>query len=976
MKVRKRWKSAVALMLTLSLLVGMVSVCGSLLATVAVEGEQPIRFTADFTELQSILEQNGLGSTYNCGSDAYQTAYTAKGDVSTADGQLNTWMGDRFASKTSYTATSTRAWFTQGDFLLQGTDTYNGNSHFSVSGGMLRHQLAGGSGVGEMLRRVNTLIPQYKGTNVRLKNFEAKLTFKLGMSNFKGGFVFNFHETDPGAFVTTTGFTHKHTGNTLVIGNGVGHGALGKDGWAFHDYDANDPYISATTVDTATNKANDVAVADGVRFDRTLDDQLYMLTVRVVNGKANFTLESADGTFRQTLENKTFATTDGYLSFGVSNRDTRFSKLEITELDANGNVVDFGTYHDSVVGVEVFEETFSDLPDLRWNGSAYTYDSAYTSYSNVNGTASLTSTATYTVDVKSAALVDRLERKFDFYTYGYNGGGTMEMWNAAGYVVDADGNPLGAGFMNSGYKPATGEAASGYLPGSGQGGHGSHGMYPTMVLSENKWLHIAKDIDGTAKDPFDVVYSYVLNDANGDKAVLKNFQLDLDFKLTTASATSFPQNQSPVFVKFGGYDNVQHGDTDGAMFSISCNGEYFLDDLNTPVNGSTFTATKDTDKAPYYTETAGVAIREAHLTLTVKNGTVRAVVTLADGTTALDVTKDDIAIQNGLIYIGTTYAGIRHGLPYFGAVKVVRLDDNGDPIDFTSGDSDAFTASFAGLTDMIDGKYYRNNGNKGKAITLGKVSKENAWLSNGKAGQYAFDANDTAIVNYLSERFDFYHTDLTGTTTKMATPYTGSEEIQADRFVPGNVHWELQSGRWLRCYFGRAGNNELFRKYMTILPKEDGNVIYAADFEASFDIAQHSAGNTASSKTGGAIAFTFRSKQVAKLRNAATTYADATTLIFTRNELVIYDGVTADYKWSDLENSANRIAWTGGSVGTARVTLKVVKNRMDLKVTSLDGKTVYYEVTNKELTHDDAAGYMYFTMLNSDGALADISIKP
>ncbi len=1003
MRVKRIRKKVVALLATVSLLIGMVSVCSTLLTTLAVESEQPTRFVADFSELKGILDANSVG--WNQG-DSYDTAYTPISDTTSVDGQLNTWMREKFASKTAHFYSSTRAWFAQHSNEISDLETevgWRNYASFDVgNAGSLRYKLGGGGTVGQMLRRVDNLIPQYNGTAVKLKNFEAKLTLKIGFPTYKGGFLFSFHEDEAGSMRMRSdgvynGYRYYVTGSTLVIGNGMGNTMTpGKDGWVFYN---NQDQISATTVDENIITNNTTAAgfelkladlggkATYERFDRTLNDQNYTLTVRVVNGTATFTLESADGAFKKTMTSAC-DTTEGYLSFGVSNRDTNFYALEITELDDNGDAVDYGTYHSGGKAVEVFEADFTDVPDAHYvsSSSKYLYNANHDSStgkdkgltaennaSTVSAVGAFTSGKDYTVDVRDKALVDYLESKFDFYTYGYNGGGTLPMWNAAGYVVDADGNPLGAGFTNSGYNPATGETASGYLPGSGQGGHGSNGMYPTMVLSENKWLHIAKDIDGNSKDPFDVVYSYALNDANGDKAVLKNFKLDLDFKLTTASATNFPQNQSPVFVKFGGYNSVQHGDTDGAMFSISCNGEYFLDDLNTVVNGSTFTATKDTDNAPYYTETAGVAIREAHLTLTVKNGTVNAVVTLADGTKVLDVAKNDIAIQNGLIYIGTTYAGIKHGLPYFGAVKVVRLDDKGNPIDFTDGDKGAFDASFVGLTDVVDGNYYRNLGTKGNAIMTGKSTP---WMSNKTAvgSGYAFSGDDTNVVNYLNEKFEFYHTDLTGKVHEMPTSYTTTEELQADKWAPTAGRWILFNGNRLRASFG-AANGELFRKSLTVVPKIQGEAVYAADFEMEFDYSIESVRNGI--YYPGGVALTFRSPEKAKTTTSAGGYADAVTLVFTREKMILYDNVAPDYKYDDVQADEGALLWNNSNtnVGAARVKINVVGNTMSLKVTSADGTTELYSDDNITLSRL-YAGYVYLTALNSDVALGDIAVKP
>ena len=187
--------------------------------------------------------------------------------------------------------------------------------------------------------------------------------------------------------------------------------------------------------------------------------------------------------------------------------------------------------------------------------------------------------------------------------------------------------------------------------------------------------------------------------------------------------------------------------------------------------------------------------------MTVKNGTVNAIVTLADGTKVLDVTRNDIDINYGQIYIGTTYAGMYHGLPYFGAIKVVRLDDEGNPIDFTDGSDEKFEASFVGLTDVIDTCYYRNLGTKNNSIM---TAKSNIWLSNAVGISsmidknnrgYAFDQNDPNVVNYLNEKFDFYAATPNGALTELATPYQSAQEIYADDEYYTGGQWKLSGGR-------------------------------------------------------------------------------------------------------------------------------------------------------------------------------------
>lgn len=912
-------------------------------------------------------------------------------------------MREHFASKTNSVYSSTRAWISQksdeiSDQESTGWGHYGKDTAFGFNGnGYLRLRVVNAQQA-QMMSRVDTIIPQFGGTDVKLKNFKMTVNYYTALPDYRGAITVGFDEDTAGYNVMVSNpYKRTVTGSMLVLGNGTGNDtAVGTDGWVFYDK-SKTTTISGTTVDSQVNStvaSSEVALTDGVRFDDANSSQNMTLTVEVRNGKAKFTLDRADGT-TETME-KDYTAVGGYVSIGMSNRDYAISNVEIVEYDDEGNAVDFGTYHNNAV--EMFHADFADLPDAHYVSGKYLYNTnhdsstgygvgltAQDSASTVTSVGAFTSDTTYAVNVNDTAMVDYLESKFDFFVYANGGGGTMERWNAAGYFVDADGNNLSSGWKSGGtqgYDPATGNTGGDYMPGSGQGGYSY--LYPTVRVSSNKWLRLMGDWNANAATPFDVVSYFKVKNADGSDAVLKNFRLDLDFKLTTASATTYPQNQSPVFVKFGGYEGVTKGCTDGAMFAVSYDGGYFLDDLNTVVNGSTFTATQASNRAPYYTENAGVSIGEAHLTLTVKNGTVNAKITNASGDTVLDVTKNDINIQSGTIQIGTTYAGIYHGMPYFGAVDITRLDTNGYPIDFDAEEDDAFEGTFVGLTDYRGGKYYRNNGNKDDAITEGKIAAADgvitgAWLSNETSGQFAFGAEDTTIVEYLSEKFDFYHTDLTGKTHKMETPYTGSEELQTDKWAAGNAHWELHGGRWMRAFFGVANTGgELFRKQMTVVPKQNGEAIYSADFKAEFDLHQHSAFNDLTNGTygGGAIAFTFGSNTIAEMVDSGDkTFSEAVTLVFTRQEMAIYDGEAADFSWQDLLASDNRIAWSGdASVSEAHVSVEVKEGNMNLTVTSLDGSITYYTVENKALNHTEA-GHMYFTMLNSDGALADVEIE-
>ncbi len=1020
------WKSIGAVVVALALLTGVFAATGMLFGQAEIVEAPPEKFVADFSELVAL---GGDAVT----SDGYATAYTPSTDTTSVDGKLNNWMRERFATKTNFTYSTYRSWFGQlSDEISdkEGDIAWGYNGHetgFRVHPDGLMQRVVGVYAT-EMLRRVDTIIPQFNGENVQLKNFKMTIKYRTRLQNYRGAIVVGFDETDAGKNIDHTepvyaGYRRLVTGSTLVLGNGNGRetrnpedtttfGAAANDGWVFYN---RTEVISSTTVDNQNNTGlwpdldlgeteGDYTVANGnvmyKRFDTDSTDQWLILTVEVKNGKAIFTTTSEDG-YRDEMMEMDYDPRGGFVSIGMSDRDYIINYVDIEEYDDEGNAIDFGTYHNKTnydidAAVEVFSADFADVPDLHYVNGQYLYnvnhDPSTGKYVGLTETGSTTLTGVaaasfnYDVNVKDKALVDYLESKFDFYVTA-EAVDSFQKWNAAGYVVDAEGNNVSAGWVaNSvtGYIPATGIQGGDWLPGNGTKNaiYSHNSNYPLTRLEGNRWLVMQPEFGILPQpDPFQMTYYFQATHADGSNAVLKNFQLDLDFKLThpDPSYANYAHNQPPVFVRFGGFNTVKRGGSaEGAMFAMSHNGGYFLDDLNTEVNGSTFMNTQNADKTPYYTTFVGnaagdVKVEEAHLTLTVKNGTVRAVVTAADGTQLLDVTKNDINIQSGLIQIGTGSSGMPHGAPRLGAVSIVRLDNDGNPVDF-SGDEDTFDASFVGLTDVIDACYYRNLGTKNNAITAGKVTQP--WLTNAVsvASGYAFTAEDANIVNYLNDKFDFYHTDLTGKIHSMPTPYTTTEELQTDAWAPTAGRWILQNGRILRASLG-AAYGELFRKSLTLVPKLDGEAVQAVDFKAEFDYSIESV--RSGSYYPGGVALTFRSSQVAKTTSPAGGYEDAVTLVFTREKMVLYDNRAADYAYDDIQADEGGLAWNNSitDVGEAHVSVKAIGNTLSLKVTSADGTTVYYENNNITLSRPNS-GYVYLTALDSDVAFGDISINP
>lgn len=182
-----------------------------------------------------------------------------------------------------------------------------------LPGGYLRLRVSNVSGA-NMMRRVDTIIPQFNGENVKLKNFKMTVKYLTYLQDYRGAITVAFDETKAGSIVGEPntygeiGYRKRVTGSTLVLGNGTGMElAAANDGWVF--YNKKD-LISATTVDEQhhTDAAlewkelkpgSDYTIENGEvvyeRFDTASSQQWMTLTVEVNNGKATFTVVSEDG---------------------------------------------------------------------------------------------------------------------------------------------------------------------------------------------------------------------------------------------------------------------------------------------------------------------------------------------------------------------------------------------------------------------------------------------------------------------------------------------------------------------------------------------------------------------------------------------------------------------------------------------------------------------------------------------------------
>ncbi len=994
----KTSKKILAVMLTFAMLASLFAVMGAGSAVAQTEA-QPEKFVADFSELTEIAVAGGVSFAAD---NTYRPGYTKSTDTQTVDGKINAWMAERFSIYNSHMYAK-HAWMGQSSASIRtAADTYSGDLYWKVGSDAENGKYAGirnqvpqtSGGNWQFLRVVETMTVKNRGEEAKLKNFEATLRFSrtqvVGNTN-GNAIVFTFHEDVPGRFKSNAGAL----ANTIVIGNSAKDTRFTSDGIAYNLKTKWVPNDRLSYDGDAALKAT--AFANGLTLHN-----VYALTVTAKNG--TMTVSLVDETTNETVysNSSTYATSGGYVSFGVSAAQYTIRSLEITELDDAGNAVDFGTYDDTVKGnvahVQQFRANFTGLPDVNYDQATagadgyyyYSLDPAVASGFNADGTHLTTKVQNqYTIQGNvvgaESALTDYLESKFDFFA------------SRGAYVSET---PNAVGAITSGV-PETGAELAAPLSAN------------RWVLNRNKWLGYAYTND-YQDSMYRRSFSMRLQAEDGTAARLENFKLDMDFILLPDTYNDC----SNLSVKFRANDPICAGMGDGALFALSPNGGYFFGNDYTVTNGAQYIpARKDgnyTGNALYNTYTGSMnfassnnktqAVYEGavpalgtglaniyHLALEVKGNAAKVLVTKA-GTEILAL-EENIPTGSGELYIGGSNFGA-----YFANIVVTRWDENGNPVDFDAEEAkDAdFAADFAGIVESRNGVGYRkDNVKKANYFSATGTATEKAWLTNVN-GFFTDTANatDKEINDYLNAKFDFY-TSINAAgkyQVAMTNPFDGGD---------ANIKWKL-SGKYLTADVTDGSNKfcwEMFKRTVSAVAKDaNGNQINAQNFTLTADVKLYTGANA---HLGG-VAIAFRDKTPGKWvagNNWVQNDAKAFVLLNTKGvwltdpatHQAIENGThpekTATYKQiyaSPCETTGNATycnliePWQNGAESLSEVRVQLVANNdvVTLKVLSQDEQTVYFE---KQMTTTWVnAGAITFAAIGATGggfANVDIDVQ-
>lgn len=1015
MQTGRTWKSVFAILLTLAMLAGMVSVMGAFPA--AAKTTDAMKFKADFSELTAFVNNNS--GTFTSGE--YWSAYSEIGDTESLNGKINTWVNERFNvyngnrpySKRSHLGQSSAS--SQPDYTTQtyDADTWGKATYFTIGeDGTLRRK-ADPSEANKLLRRADSLAVKYDGEPAVLKNFEAELVFQKA-TVAKGGAVFmSFHEDTPGMMASgLTSAPDEISGSSRALAYIGFNYSTKNDGFEFVDKG------------TTATKTMDETFTDTLSVDGD-----YTLRVKVVGTKAAFWVSDANGNIVYSAEKTVAGTNQGYLSFGATHSERRFKSLTIQELDDNGNPVDFGTLSEEVrdnEGIERFTADFSDLPNAVYYNGKYYADQDYTTDEdmvlNTDAGHLLSSVGTtYTINTADTALTDYLESKFDFY-YAQEGW-NIQRWNVNGYMVQdletgtpvLDYNSADADNTKStaSYHPDTGTARNSWVDGvkvgTNSGPAGAN--ITTWALQDNKWLRItnAHDGDGTFRQQNQVA----IKDANGELAELENFELDMEFYPIARS-----YDKAFLAVSFRSSDPAKgRGFTDRAMFAISPRGGYLLGNdfsiahgegyifnnegagnsginanydvydassyATTPVdftNASSsvknlLTGGETTDNASVWptvmTDTLSTS-EPYHLYMKVVGNKATVIVTKSSDNSEVLRLEDQQINKGGAGYL--TIGASNYGL-MFADLEVTRLDSEGNPIDFTidpdEGNGEyAFVADFQSLAATYrNGTYYRDNG------------KTWAWMESAGTS-YTFDstaADDVAAATYLSEKFNFY-VSQEGQFVKQSTPYGSSQTAGiSDTYSSNYSTWKATGNTWLTAVYSLTSDGgEMLRSATSIVPKLNGKEIEAQNFETTFE-----ASFNTSTPNRGAIVLSLRSQDAGRVTTGyQVPYREKITVMLNAKGVIVLDGQNSSPKdathyATPFSNTELYDAYTSGdetvTASTAKVYVKLVNKVLTVRVSDLATGTVYIDKTYDVAYTEN--GSLYYSVTNRQGSIGNIGVN-
>ncbi len=651
-----------AALLCLSLLMGTVAI--GMGAPAVADTDTVKNFRADFKDLVAQLDDSVFAyDTPANGGEDVEVDVPIQGMVhqrytpTAEDTAVNEWMNARFAmwvnrEKKFYGA---KAYLGESSDAVDGGDSYAGAHRWDIGEeGALCYVTANPLG-DQMLRKSSMLtVKAENGMMAKLANFEATVIYNEASKGKRGAVIVSFHEERAGQVNT------KNTGNSIVGKSAIV--AVGndgsKDGVLIRDYGAG---VSGNTVTAFSANTNNL--------------QDYALTVRVVGTTLAVKVTKVKDNSLVYEKTTTVTAGSGYLSVGVSNSHRNIKSIEVTELDENGNAVDFGTATGTA-----YNDFYFSMTDLAPYTKAADGGNGKYPASNAHffTFADQTSTA-------AKGIIDEINNKF--FTY-YN--------HDSKYVMAPAGKTLA-------YEGQTADKA----------------YFGTSLL--NLWLQRNTGSRTEPNTAIQRITSLVPKDKNGTAFRYRNFETSFLFRFESATAMTdggaiigFRQKTAGKF-------------TTTAADLVKMQGFVLITKTGlTVMAGDTVSGSAATANAVTFTsvlpQEVRVQMRVVGNTVTVKITDIYNDVAYYTGEHTIDY--DEV----GCIAYGVSTRG--HDI---GEIRLVHLDDNGKPIDVdfstlnetaAATNAEKFTFTATDIADFENGVYVTTGENTVGAEKLSAVEMD------------------------------------------------------------------------------------------------------------------------------------------------------------------------------------------------------------------------------------------------------------
>lgn len=281
--------------------------------------DEAVRFEADFSALAALVPTESFADG----------AYTSTAD----DTAINAWVSEKFGLFYSqeYSVYHEMAHLGQSSNELYNETNYTKAMQWQIrQSGAIGMTVAGKSG--QLMRKQLALTAKNpNGEYAVLSDFEAEVVFNKAGKNAKVGGVFvSFHEKYPGRVNFDNGITPtSSTGNLMIVSNALATYSYEGYGDKIAVYAGVDDVENCRSAELVTDKA----------WETSTDYKLYM---KVVGTTLTWSVTNLSSGATVAFGTDEIAAGSGTVSVGVASGEHELKSFTVTELDENGNAVDFG----------------------------------------------------------------------------------------------------------------------------------------------------------------------------------------------------------------------------------------------------------------------------------------------------------------------------------------------------------------------------------------------------------------------------------------------------------------------------------------------------------------------------------------------------------------------------------------------------------------------------------------------------------